>query len=428
MAGSGTSAAAQLITDVHGRRYLVGESAAELTGLQRKWMLRLPWLAMAAFSVLQYGVAAMLPKLAAANGWSTSDALTVLGLWVVCQAGIAAPAVWLYQRTQRGLLIVAALLGAIALVTLAHTTSLTAALLGYSVLGGLGAGLAYASCVGAVTEWFPERIAGATGAVSGAFGYGALPFILLSPWAPSERLFDVTALILLAAAATAGLLLRRPPACWWPAEIDPRLWAVDRRLNRSIPNNIPAVRAFTPSAALRSGMLPLMVAVVVLVSAMALFDVGYLATSSGPALTLGALALATGLGRVATGRLSDQIGRRRMLIFALLVGAFAQFGLLVTAGHPAAVVIAAGIAGVGTGAGYSLLVSLVRDWFGDEATLPNYALVYTGKAVGGVAGLALAAAPGRLPAFAVAGCLGLAGSLLATRLRQPGRPALLLHR
>jgi MFS family permease len=238
--------------------------------------------------------------------------------------------------------------------------------------------------------------------------------------------------------AVSGVLMSRPPKNWWPAHIDPQRWALDRRLNRSIPNNVPAVRPYSPRAAVRSGMLPMMFVVVVLSAAMALFDITYLAGLAQvkgfrPVLvvaSIGVLAVSTGFGRTVTGWLSDRLGRRRTLSLALAVGGVAQFGLLaaVHGDRMLAVVLFAGLAGAGTGAGYSLLVSLVRDWFGDDATLPNYGIVYTGKAVGGLVGIGLAGlvttGPSAVVAFVVAGCLGLFGAALTRRMRQPGRPAL----
>jgi MFS family permease len=148
------------------------------------------------------------------------------------------------------------------------------------------------------------------------------------------------------------------------------------------------------------------------------------------AASIGVLALSTGVGRAVTGTLSDRLGRRRTLGLAMALGGAAQFGLLaaVHGDYTIAVVLFATLAGAGTGAGYSLLVSMVRDWFGNEATLPNYGVVYTGKAVGSVLGLGLAAlavaAPNSAVAVVVVGLLGLSGAVLTRALRQPGRPVL----
>lgn len=405
-------------------------------------MLLLPWAAMLAISLFQYGFGAALPTLVEANGWSLWQAFGVLGLWVVCQAVSSPLGGWLYQRL-RVRLAVPMLVGAAccltALVTLAHSDDLGTVLLGYSVLGGIGAGLVYLTCIATVTGWFPERVASRVAMVSAAFGYGAIPFVVVAGYTldPANRaaVLDGTAVAVFGVVAICGLLMRKPPRNWWPAQIDPQRWAVDRRINRSIPHNRPAARPYPPLAAVRSGMLPMMFVVVVLTAAMALFDIAYLAgtayTLGLPALTLvaamGALAASNGIGRAVTSTLADRIGRRATLGLSLLVGGVAQFGLLAAArndNHPAAVVGFAALAGAGTGAGYSLLVSLVRDWFGDDATVPNYGIVYTGKAVGAVIGIVLAGlvvtTPGSIVPFVAAGCLGLLGAALTRWMRQPG--------
>ncbi|MEV4756859.1 OFA family MFS transporter [Micromonospora sp. NPDC049559] len=444
MTDSSTTAVRE-IRDVYGRRYRVGETDRELIGRSRAWMIRLSWASMLAISLFQYGFGAAIPALTGANGWSHGDAFAVLALWVVCQAGSSPLAAWWYRRL-RARPAVPMLVGAagclVALVTLGHSGDLATVLLGYSVLGGVGAGLVYMTCIATVTEWFPERTAGRVGLVSGAFGYGALPFVAVAAYALGvdnrAAILDATAAVVFVVVATAALLLRKPPAHWWPPHIDPQRWAVDRRLNRSIPNNTPAIRPHSPRAALRSGMLPIMFLVVVLTSGIALFDIAYLGgyartAQSAPLVLLasiGALAAATGIGRTVTSSLSDRFGRRRTLGLSLGLGAVAQFGLLASlhAEQTVAVVGFAALAGAGTGAGYSLMVSVVRDWFGGEANLTNYGIVYSGKAVGGVLGIWLAglvvAAPGAIVASVVAGCLGLVGALLTARLRQPGRPAL----
>ena len=433
------------VRDVYGRRYRVGESDFDLMGRSRTWMLRLCWASMLAISLFQYGFGAAIPALIRANGWTLWEAFTVLAVWIVCQAGISLPAVWLYRRVRVRLavpMLAGATLSLIALMTLGHSRDLTGVLLGYSVLGGIGAGLVYMTCIATVTEWFPERTATMVGVVSGAFGYGAIPFVVVAAYVLGiENLplvLDSTAIAVFVVVAISGLLLRKPPRHWWPTHIDPQRWAVDRRLNRSIPNNMPAMRPYSPRAAVRSGMLPVMFFLVVLTAAMALFDIAYLVgfahhRAEQPFLivaSIGVLAVATGVGRAVTSSLSDRLGRRRTLGLALAVGGVAQFGLLAAVQNEqvVAVVAFAGLAGAGTGAGYSLLVSLVRDWFGGEATLLNYGIVYTGKVVGGLVGIGFAGlvigTPGAIVAFVAAGCLGLFGALLTSGMRQPGRPTL----
>ncbi|MFF5076502.1 MFS transporter [Actinoplanes sp. NPDC000266] len=428
------------VRDFYGRRYRVGETDRVLLGRSRAWMLGLPMAAMLAISLFQYGYGAALPTLVEANGWSVGQAFAVLAVWVVFQATGSPLGGWLYRRLWPAVPMVAGAACCLAaLTTLAHSSDLIAVLLGYSVLGGLGAGLVYMTCVATVAEWFPERLASRVAMVGAAFGYGAIPFVVVAGYGldPANRtpMLAGAAVIVFGVVAVCGMMMRKPPRNWWPAHIDPRRWALDRRLNRGFPHNRPAARPYPPMAAMRSGMLPLMFVVVALTAAMALFDIAYVAgaayTRGLPVSTLvaamAALAASNGVGRAVTSSLSDRIGRRGTLGLSLLAGGVAQFGLLAAAendNHPVALVCFAALAGAGTGAGYSLLVSLVRDWFGDDATVPNYGIVYSGKAVGGVAGVVLAGlvvtTPDSVVPFVVAGCLGLIGAALTRWMHQPG--------
>ncbi|XVU28828.1 MFS transporter [Actinoplanes sp. CA-054009] len=428
------------VRDFYGRRYRVGESDRVLMGRSRSWMLWLPVAAMLAISLFQYGYGAALPTLVEANGWSVGQAFAVLGVWVVFQAAGSPLGGWLYRRLWPAVPMVAGAACCLAaLATLAHSGDLVTVLLGYSVLGGLGAGLVYMTCVATVAEWFPERLASRVAMVGAAFGFGAIPFVVVAGYVlePANRtaVLSGAAVVVFGVVAVCGLAMRKPPRNWWPAHIDPQRWALDRRLNRSFPHNRPAARPYPPMAAMRSGMLPLMFVVVALTAAMALFDIAYVAgaayTRGLPTSTLvaamAALAASNGIGRAVTSSLADRIGRRGTLGLSLLAGGVAQFGLLAAAAndnHPVALVCFAALAGAGTGAGYSLLVSMVRDWFGDDATVPNYGIVYSGKAVGGVAGVVLAGlvvtTPDSVVPFLVAGCLGLLGAALTRWMRQPG--------
>jgi len=135
------------------------------------------------------------------------------------------------------------------------------------------------------------------------------------------------------------------------------------------------------------------------------------------------LAAATGTGRVLVGWISDRVGRRRALVWTLTTGGVAQFVLLY-AGNYTAVLIGAALAGLGTGCCYSLLVGLVREYFGESHGAQNFGLLYTAKAAGAVVAAVLLASQGPTFAFVAAGVLGLAGAVLTGRLSQPGRPRL----
>jgi len=76
-------------------------------------------------------------------------------------------------------MLVGAVLSGIGYFTIASSGNLFIAFVGYSVLGGTGAGLVYATCINMVGKWFPEKRGARTGFVNGGFAYGAVPFIYL---------------------------------------------------------------------------------------------------------------------------------------------------------------------------------------------------------------------------------------------------------
>ncbi|QWF85418.1 OFA family MFS transporter [Amycolatopsis sp. CA-230715] len=427
------------LQDVYGRRYRVGETDLELLGRPRAWMAWLAAAAMFAAGVQQYGFGVLAPVLTRVHGWTFGEIVPSLAVWAICQAGVVFPAAWLRERgilPPAAAMTTGAVLCAAGLVTLGHASGLAAVFVGYSVLGGLGTGLVYATCVGAVLAWFPDRTSARVGVVSGAFACGSVPFVLLVNAVPGERalLLDGTAAVTLLVIAGCGALLRFPPRHWWPETPEPRAWALDKAHNRN-----PAIRHYRPSELLRCPVTRSLYLVVALAAAVLLFDLGYVATfvaaRGGTGLAAAALAVlagVTGGGRVLLGWLSDRLGRRRVLRLALAAGGIAQFTLYYSGdhGHPAGVLAGVALAGLGNGCCYALLAGLVREYFGEESVPQNFGLLYTAKAVGALFGIGLAAlvvaTHGYLTAFAAAGVLSIAGALLTGRLAQPGRPRSLL--
>lgn len=436
------------LLDVYGRRYRVGESDLDLLGRPRSWMLWLSGAAMFAAGLQQYGFGAIAPALTSAHGWTFTEIVVTLAVWAVAQASVVFPVAWLRERgrlSPRAAVVLGGVLCAAGLVTLGHATSLATVFVGYSLLGGIGTGFVYGTCVGAVMRWFPDRTATRVGAVSGAFAYGSVPFVLIAGFGLTVGnrgvLLDVTAVIVLVVVAGAGVLLRYPPPHWWPAAApDPREWARDKVHNRSVSVNRPAVRHYRPAELLRCGTTLALYLTVVLAAAVLLFDLAYLATfvaARGGGTGLAAVALAvlagvTGTGRVLLGWLSDRLGRRRILRLALVAGAVGQFVLFYSGEHRHAfgLVLGAALAGLGNGCCYTLLTGLVREYFGEDSALQNFGILYSAKAVGALLGIGLATlvvtSHGYVGAFTAAGLLSLAGAVLTGRLTQPGRPKSLL--
>ena len=167
--------------------------------------------------MLQYGYGVAATTLHGTSGWSATAAFWVLALWVMFQAGAAALTAALRHHSaiapSRAML-VGALLCAAGPLTLAHADTFALAVLGYSVLCGSGAGIGCATCASTVAKWYPEARGVRTGFVGGAFGYGAVPFIILFvaglTRANHAAIFTLVGVAVLAVVASCGFFFRDP--------------------------------------------------------------------------------------------------------------------------------------------------------------------------------------------------------------------------
>lgn len=424
------------VRDCHGRSYRVGEDPRDLTGRPRSAMLVQAWVAMAAVGVLQYGFGAAAPALMDRNGWGLVATFWLLATWVVFQAGVGFPTAYLRERGRlgpRAVMVVGAALCAAGLLTLAQGPGLLGALLGYSVLGGTGAGLVYASCTSTVAKWYPERSGARVSVVTGAFAYGSVPVVVAAviglDAANLGPALQVAAGLLFLLVAVSGAFFRDPPPRWWPAQVDPDANPGRRR-------NPPAVREYTTHQALRTTVLPVMWAILLCAGAVSLFNAAFVVVvatdvaggAAAVALAAGLLAGVSGAGRSVAVGISDRLGRRRTLRVVLAVLAVGQllFAVATATGSAGLLVVAAGVAGLGGGGFYPLFASLAREYFGDGSALEVHGVVYSAKAGGGLLGVGLAVFAvttwGFSLTFLVAAGVSLGSMWATTALRRPGLP------
>jgi MFS family permease len=427
----------------HGCSYRIGERPHDIMARSRSWMLWLPWTAMAGISVLQYGYGVAVIAVQQPHRPATAGATWVLALWVVFQAGATAATPVLRRRLGIGpstAMSIGAVLSAIGPLTLSCTGNVGLTVFGYSVLCGTGAGIVYATCGSTVAHWYPEQRGAKVSLVSGAFGCGAVPFVVLFASVLDAHnlgpVFTAVGLCVLVVVTLCGAFFREPPSGWWPAEIDPRLWVFDKRMNRSLLGNAPAIRQYWPSETARTSAFVRTYLIVVVATAATLLAIVYvpsIAVAHGLSLAvgaaaLGALALVSGGGRSIASRFSDRFGRRQTLSLALGTEGFAVLGLAysASAGSAAGFVAFAALSGLAGGACYSLFINLVADYFGERSAVGNFGLVYSAKIFGGLIGVGLPAMlipSGQLgTAFVAIGLICLSSALAPRWLQRPGYP------
>ena len=325
---SSTIANYREVTDANGRVYRVGETDRELLGRSRAWMVWLPWIAMMAVSVFEYGYGSAEESLREAHGWTMGETFWLLSIWAFFQAGIAFPAGKLREKgilSARAAMLVGAVMSAIGFFSITQP-NLVLAYLGFAGCGGIGAGLVYATCINIVGKWYPERRGGKTGFVNGGFAYGAVPFIFIFSYALHPNTYvwvlDLVGVYMLVVCAVCGMLFRDPPKNWWPADVDPLKWSDSKKGAENLRKNPPAVRQFTPKEAIKSGMLPLMWLSLGISAGVSLFGISYMVPFAkelgfGPliaASSAGVLSIINGTGRTVTGVISDKFGRKQTLI------------------------------------------------------------------------------------------------------------------
>ncbi|MEU5108593.1 OFA family MFS transporter [Streptomyces sp. NPDC021354] len=431
------------VQDGKGRVYRVGETDRDILGHSRKLMVYLPWIAMMAISVSEYAYGSAEDTLSDAHGWSQSNTFWILSVWVFFQAGIAFPAGWLRERgilTARRAMFTGSALCLVGFLALSHLDNVFAAICGFGVIGGLGSGLVYATCINMVGKWFPERRGAKTGFVNGGFAYGALPFIFIfNYWFDTgnyNEVLDLIGVYVLLVVAVCAWFFKDPPKNWWPAHIDPIRFSGNAKTAASLAKNPPAVRQYTPKEAIRTGMLPLMWLSLVMTAGVSIFGISFQVDYAkevgfGPlvaASSMGIMSVINGVGRGVVGWLSDIWGRKPTLVFVIVVLGLAQFGVIWAGNlhNEALFLVFAFLSGFGGGAFYPMFAALTPDYFGENYNATNYGLVYSGKLVSGLFGGGLGSMVvddwGYDGAYALAGGISMVAAAVALLLRQPGRP------
>ena len=312
---SSTIATYREVIDANGRVYRVGETDRQLLGRSRAWMVWLPWVAMMAVSVYEYGYGAAEEAIREAHHWSMSQTFWLLSIWAFFQAGIAFPAGKLREKgilSAKSAMLVGAVLSALGFASITQG-NLVLAYLGFAVCGGVGAGLVYATCINLVGKWYPERRGGKTGFVNGGFAYGAVPFIFIFSYAlhPSTYawVLDLVAVFMLVVSphvdGSSGIR-RRTGGRRMSTRVK---WANSKSGAESLKKNPPAVRQYTPKEAIKTGMLPLMWLSLGISAGVSLFGISYMVPFAkdlgfGPliaASSAGVLSIINGTGRTVTG-------------------------------------------------------------------------------------------------------------------------------
>ena len=342
---------------------------------------------MAMIANLQYGWTLFVDPIDAKYHWGRAAIQLAFTLFVVTETWLVPVEAWFVDKYGPRLVIMfGGVMIALAWVLNSRADSLVMLYAG-AIVGGIGAGAVYGTCVGNALKWFPDRRGLAAGATAAGFGAGAaltvVPIahmIATSGYQSAFLTFGIGQGLIVFILA----FFLRPPSVSVPVK--------KKKLN------LPQTRIdFTPPQVLRAPIFWIMYLVFVMVASGGLMAAAQIAPiahdfkiANEPVSMLGfqmaALTFAIsldrifdGFGRPLFGFISDNIGRENTMFIAF--GTAAAMLLTLSAyGHiPIVFVLATAVYFGVFGEIYSLFPATSGDTFGVKFATTNNGMLYTAK-------------------------------------------------
>ena len=174
----------QIITNETGRVFRVGEEPRQILGYSRGVVILAAWLCMCLAGLLEYTWGALTGS--APRGGTplgrTAPTFWPFSFYVIFESFVQIGTGYLRNRgilnVRWATIIGGIVCGIIAYGWLSVSTSIWTAYASYAVLGGIGSGMVYSSCINIVAKWYPEKKGWRTGFVNGGWAYGSVPFII----------------------------------------------------------------------------------------------------------------------------------------------------------------------------------------------------------------------------------------------------------
>jgi OFA family oxalate/formate antiporter-like MFS transporter len=403
-----------------------------------RWLqLAMGIVCMAMIANLQYGWTLFVDPIDAKNHWGRASIQLAFTIFVVTETWLVPIEAWFVDKYGPSRVIMfGGVMIALSWVLNSYADSLTL-LYAAAVVGGMGAGSVYGTCVGNALKWFPDRRGLAAGATAAGFGAGAA--ITVVPIATMIAASGYQAAFLYFGIAQ-GLIVFglsffiRPPSISVPP--------MKRQLN------LPQTRIdFTPPQVLRSPIFWVMYLVFVMVAAGGLMTAAQIAPiahdykiANTPVSLAGfqmaALTFAIsldrifdGFGRPFFGWVSDNIGREHTMLIAFGTAALMLLTLSTYGHNPVVFVLATAVYFGVFGEIYSLFPATSGDTFGSKFAATNNGMLYTAK---GTASLLVPLASivatgyGWQAVFAIAVALNATAALMALLVIKPMRRAFIL--
>jgi OFA family oxalate/formate antiporter-like MFS transporter len=400
----------------------------------RWWQLAVGVICMCMIANLQYGWTLFVTPMDEKHRWGRTAIQVAFTVFVLTETWLVPVEGYLVDRFGPRIVVVIAsffVAGSWVLNSFAH--SLTMLYTG-AVIGGIGAGAVYGTCVGNALKWFPDRRGLAAGIT--AMGYGAGSALTVFPIAAMIKSDGYEATFFsfgLGQGAIIFLLawfLRAPAA---GLTITPKHGAPVTEV----------MRQYSPLEMVRTPVFYVMYLMFVLATASGLVATAQLTPiakdfriADSPVsligLTLPALTFALSLDRVLNGLsrplfgwISDYLGRENTMFMAfalqgVVILVLANFGT-----DPTLFVILTALVYLAWGASYSLFPATCGDTYGRKFAAANAGLLYTAKGTASLlvpfSSVLAASAGGWHAVFVTAAVMNCAAAALALLLLKPLR-------
>ena len=420
-------------------------NAAQITtpiqqsGFKNRWaQLVMGIICMAMVANLQYGWTLFVNPMHEKFGWTKAAIQVAFSIFVLCETWLVPVEGYLMDKFgPRPVVLVGGILAGLSWILNSYATSLGVLYLS-AVIGGIGAGSVYGTCVGNALKWFPDKRGLAAGLTAAGFGAGAaltvIPIANMVRTGSYEQAFFNFGLIQGIVVLVVSLFLIRPPVT---AIVAVAKGAVNPMTRRNIG---PAEMLKTPVF----WMLYLCMILVASGGLMAAAQIAPIAKDYGVATTsvtvlwatlplltmaLSIDSLVNGLTRPLTGWISDHIGRENTMVLVFAVEGLAIWGLMHFGHNPAGFLIFAPLIFLGYGEIFSLFPAASGDTFGPKYAATNNGLLYTAKGTSSLliplANVLKASAGSWVPVLWIAGALPIIAAVLAKFVLSPMRRKML---
>jgi oxalate/formate antiporter len=342
---------------------------------------------MVAAANIQYAWTLFVPEIQKTFGWQRAAIQTAFTLFILIQTWLTPLEGYLIDRFgPRIIVLIGGLFTGLAWIIDSYATSLTGYYVG-AVIGGIGVGCVYATCVNNAIKWFPDRRGLAVGFTAGAYGFGSaltiIPIANMISAGGFQAAFFRYGLVQGIIIMLASLALRAPET----GETKASATIVQSR------------RDYTLIEAVQTPVFYVLFAMFILTvtgGLMAVAQLGPMSQDLGVKDTkvdlfffaIAALPFAllldrimNGVSRTLFGWISDHIGRENTMFAAFLLEGLGIAALATFGSNPWAFVFLSGLVFLAWGEVYSLFSATSADAFGTKSIGSIYGVLYCAKGI-----------------------------------------------